>query len=114
MRDGTMRITKNGEGPNSTLSHYQRKMHRLIMDGIIDYRGHLNPLFPQRARKSTKYIIVPICGLDPYRFYLTTCCMEREVSAIKIVIWNLFVIWCWYFVISGLSGCSALVVGILR
>ena len=40
------------------------KVHRLSGDAIIDYRGHLNPLFPKRARKSTKYIIVHTSECD--------------------------------------------------
>jgi hypothetical protein len=40
------------------------KMHRLIMDAIIDYRGRLNPLFPKRVRKSTKFIIVHTTECD--------------------------------------------------
>ena len=40
------------------------KVHRLTMDAIIDYRGHLNPLFPKRVRKSTKYIIVHTSECD--------------------------------------------------
>ena len=40
------------------------KVHRLSMDGIIDYRGRLNPLFPKRTRKSTKYIIVHTTECD--------------------------------------------------
>ncbi len=34
------------------------------MDGIIDYRWRLNPLFPKRVRKSTKYIIVHTSECD--------------------------------------------------
>lgn len=34
------------------------------MNGIIDYRGRLNPLFPKRTRKSTKYIIVHTTECD--------------------------------------------------
>ena len=34
------------------------------MDAIIDYRGHLNPLFPKRARQSTRYIIVHTSECD--------------------------------------------------
>jgi len=40
------------------------KMHRLVKDTIIDYRWRLNPLFPKRARKSTKYIIVHTSECD--------------------------------------------------
>ena len=40
------------------------KMHRLIRDGIIDYRWRLNPLFPKRVRKSTKFIIVHTTECD--------------------------------------------------
>jgi N-acetylmuramoyl-L-alanine amidase len=40
------------------------KMHRFSMDAIIDYREHLNPLFPKRVRKSTKFIIVHTTECD--------------------------------------------------
>ena len=40
------------------------KMHRLIRDTIIDYRWRLNPLFPKRERKNTKYIIVHTTECD--------------------------------------------------
>jgi hypothetical protein len=40
------------------------KMHRLIIDAIIDYRWRLNPLFPKRVRKSTNYIIVHTTECD--------------------------------------------------
>ncbi len=40
------------------------EMHRLFMGAIIDYRGHLNPLFPKRVRKSTRYIIVHTSECD--------------------------------------------------
>jgi N-acetylmuramoyl-L-alanine amidase len=40
------------------------KKHRLFMDAVIDYRGHLNPRFPKRTRKSTKYIIVHTSECD--------------------------------------------------
>ena len=38
--------------------------HRLFMDAIIDYRGHLNPLFPKKVRQSTRYIIVHTSECD--------------------------------------------------
>ena len=40
------------------------KMQRLISDTIIDYRWRLNPLFPKRERKNTKYIIVHTTECD--------------------------------------------------
>jgi hypothetical protein len=40
------------------------KMQRLIRDTIIDYRWRLNPLFPKRERKNTKYIIVHTTECD--------------------------------------------------
>ena len=40
------------------------KVHRISMATIIDYRGHLNPLFPKRVRKSTQYIIVHTSECD--------------------------------------------------
>jgi N-acetylmuramoyl-L-alanine amidase len=42
----------------------KNKSHRLFMDAIIDYREHLNPLFPKRARQSTRYIIVHTSECD--------------------------------------------------
>jgi hypothetical protein len=39
-------------------------MQRLIRDTIIDYRWRLNPLFPKRERKNTKYIIVHTTECD--------------------------------------------------
>jgi N-acetylmuramoyl-L-alanine amidase len=36
----------------------------MFMNSVIDYREHLNPLFPKRARKHTKYIIVHTSECD--------------------------------------------------
>ena len=38
--------------------------HRIFMNTIIDYRDHLNPLFPKRLRKSTRHIIVHTSECD--------------------------------------------------
>jgi N-acetylmuramoyl-L-alanine amidase len=40
------------------------KIHRLFMNTIVDYREHLNPLFPKRVRKNTKFIIVHTTECD--------------------------------------------------
>jgi len=40
------------------------KIQRLIRDSIIDYRWRLNPLFPKKVRKSTKFIIVHTTECD--------------------------------------------------
>ena len=40
------------------------KIHRLNKDTIIDYRWRLNPLFPKKVRKSTKYIIIHTTECD--------------------------------------------------
>ena len=38
--------------------------HRLFMNTVIDYREHLNPIFPKRLRKSTRHIIVHTSECD--------------------------------------------------
>jgi N-acetylmuramoyl-L-alanine amidase len=40
------------------------EMLRLYMNTIVDYRDHLNPFFPKRVRKRTKYIIVHTSECD--------------------------------------------------
>ena len=43
---------------------YVNENHRLFMEGVIDYREHLNPLFQKRLRKRTRHIIVHTSECD--------------------------------------------------
>ena len=40
------------------------KVQRTFLSSVIDYREHLNPTFPKRPRKSTRYIIVHTSECD--------------------------------------------------
>ena len=48
----------------STSIGSDHKTHRWFTDTIVDYRKHLNPNFPKRVRKYTRYIIVHTTECD--------------------------------------------------